>query len=118
MGHIAATVPASGHATPGPRPHTDSIIIQPHLQQAPAGCREVAKAPGLGWPLRFEPPALQRLLPEEARSASFRVTVLTDTLRVTRGDRGELRVYVADHSALPAAGGADIPDPDTNTTFS
>lgn len=79
-------------------------------------CREPAKVPGLGWPLRVEPPALQRLLPEEARSASFRVTVLTDTLRVTRGDRGELRVYVADHTALPAPGGADIPDPDTSTT--
>lgn len=81
-------------------------------------CREVAKVPGLGWPMRVEPPALQRLLPEEARSASFRVTVLTDTLRVTRGDRGELRVYVADHTALPAPADSDIPDPDTNTTFS
>lgn len=73
--------------------------------------------PGLGWPLRVEPPALQRLLPEEPRSATFRVTVLTDTLRVTRGDRGELRVYVADPAALPGSGGAAIPDPDTNTTF-
>ena len=81
-------------------------------------CREPARVPGLGWPLRVDPPALQRLLPEEARSATFRVTVLTDTLRVTRGDRGEMRVYVADRAALPAVGGADIPDPDTNTTFS
>jgi hypothetical protein len=33
-------------------------------------------------------------LPKRARSARFDVVYLDDDLRVTRGDRGELRVFV------------------------
>jgi PAP_fibrillin len=46
-----------------------------------------------GQPVKLTPPALQRLLPEGLRAASFRVTFLDDEMRVTRGDRSELRVF-------------------------
>ena len=69
----------------------------------------------MGAPVRFEPPALQRMLPKEVRSATFQVTYLDQDMRITRGDRDELRVYVRDVSAL----GASLPvDSDSLTTFS
>ena len=68
----------------------------------------------MGFPLRFNPPALQRLLPRKMRSASFEVTALDRDVRVTRGDRGELRVYVRDDTAL---GGLAPPDPEAATTY-
>jgi hypothetical protein len=37
--------------------------------------------------------------PAEARSARFDVTFLDPELRVTRGDRGELRVFIKDATA-------------------
>jgi PAP_fibrillin len=69
-----------------------------------------------GRPLNLRPPSLQRLLPVAARSATFNVTFLDDAMRVTRGDRGELRVYIRDDEAL--GGMAKYLDPDSNTTFS
>lgn len=40
------------------------------------------------------------------RSASFDVTYLDSTgLRITRGDRGELRVYLRDSDPAPSGGG-------------
>jgi PAP_fibrillin len=68
-----------------------------------------------GQALELRPPPLQRLLPEPARSALFTVTFLDEAMRVTRGDRGELRVYVRDDEALGDM--ARSRDPDNNTTF-
>lgn len=72
--------------------------------------------------VKLEPPAIQRLLPADLRSATFRVTYLDDDVRITRGDRGELRVYVKDDAALDPAPDEvllekDVPDPESNTTF-
>jgi hypothetical protein len=71
--------------------------------------------------VQFEPPALQRLLPADLRSATFRVTYLDENMRITRGDRGELRVYAKDHHSLRRKDELeleeDVPDPEQNTTF-
>ena len=76
----------------------------------------------LGRHLKLEPPAIQRLLPADMRSATFRVTYLDADVRVTRGDRGELRVYAKDDAALERSPDEvqlekDVPDPEQNTTF-
>jgi len=41
--------------------------------------------------------------PAPLRSATFKVTFLDDVFRVTRGDRGELRIYTKDSDASPGA---------------
>lgn len=55
-----------------------------------------APATFLSRALVLRPPPLQRLLPQSVRSASFHITYLDDAIRITRGDRGELRVYRRD----------------------
>eukprot|EP00198_Chlamydomonas_reinhardtii_P012908 XP_001702245.1 plastid lipid associated protein [Chlamydomonas reinhardtii] len=57
---------------------------------------------------RLEAPQLPEPLrpPKFLRSASFDVTYLDSTgLRITRGDRGELRVYLRDSDPAPSGGG-------------
>lgn len=51
----------------------------------------------------FAIPSLPEVLkpPRALRAATFQVTYLDDGLRVTRGDRGELRVYVRSDVTLP-----------------
>ncbi|GIL78002.1 hypothetical protein Vretifemale_7457 [Volvox reticuliferus] len=56
------------------------------------------QAPSLPGPLRP---------PKFLRSANFDVTFLDETLRITRGDRGELRVYLRDTAADAVVGGAE-----------
>lgn len=53
---------------------------------------------------------MQRLLPPALRAASFRVSFVDADVRVTRGDRGELRVF---QRAAPLPGGTAglLPDP-------
>lgn len=41
--------------------------------------------------------------PAGLRSASFDVTYLDDSMRVTRGDRGELRIYLRDSDLIATA---------------
>jgi hypothetical protein len=60
--------------------------------------------------------SLLQLVPEEARSSSFRITFLDREMRITRGDRGELRVYARDDLALGAL--PSISDPEESTTLS
>ena len=62
-------------------------------------CRRQAQL--FGRPFKLAPPSLQRLLPEAWRAASFRVTFLDAQMRVTRGDRGELRVFQKAIGLLP-----------------
>lgn len=69
----------------------------------------------MGMPLKFDPPALQRLLPQDLRAATFDLTFLDKEVRITRGDRKELRVFVKDPTAL---GDIELVDPDTVNTYS
>lgn len=41
--------------------------------------------------------------PANLRAATFRVTFLDDSMRITRGDRGELRIYLRDEDLVPTA---------------
>ncbi|PNH11464.1 putative plastid-lipid-associated protein 6, chloroplastic, partial [Tetrabaena socialis] len=56
---------------------------------------------------RLAAPSLPDVLkpPKFLRSATFQVTFLDPVLRITRGDRGELRVYLRDEEAGAAVGG-------------
>ncbi|GLI63443.1 hypothetical protein VaNZ11_006334 [Volvox africanus] len=58
---------------------------------------------------RLQAPSLPEPLrpPKFLRSATFDVTFLDETLRITRGDRGELRVYLRDAAADSAFGGTE-----------
>ncbi|GLC59065.1 hypothetical protein PLESTB_001439700 [Pleodorina starrii] len=61
---------------------------------------------------RLEAPSLPEPLrpPKFLRSATFEVTFLDETMRITRGDRGELRVYLRDTEAgalVSLSGGAE-----------
>ncbi|KXZ44137.1 hypothetical protein GPECTOR_73g658 [Gonium pectorale] len=63
------------------------------------------QAPSLPEPLR--PPRVLRWVRGSVdRSASFTVTYLDAQLRISRGDRGELRIYLRDDAAAAAVGGA------------
>jgi hypothetical protein len=64
-------------------------------------------------PFSLQPAPVQRLFPTAFRSASFAVTALDEDVRITRGDRGELRIYVSDPGALGSRS-ADFSDPDSN----
>lgn len=44
------------------------------------------------------------------RSATFNVTYLDKSMRVTRGDRGELRIYLRDTPLQPGTPVADYED--------
>ena len=50
----------------------------------------------LGSAPRLYLPQIPNLLPRFLRSASFNVTFLDGVMRVTRGDRGELRIFLKD----------------------
>lgn len=54
--------------------------------------------PFISGPPPFDLPQLPEALrpPKQFRSASFDVTYLDGRMRITRGDRGELRIYLAD----------------------
>eukprot|EP01025_Chloroclados_australasicus_P065506 TRINITY_DN8925_c0_g4_i3.p3 TRINITY_DN8925_c0_g4~~TRINITY_DN8925_c0_g4_i3.p3 ORF type:complete len:163 (+),score=15.49 TRINITY_DN8925_c0_g4_i3:167-655(+) len=49
-----------------------------------------------GQQVNFNLPSIQRAFPEAFRSACFDVTYLDDNMRITRGDRDELRIYTED----------------------
>lgn len=58
---------------------------------------------------RFDVPSVPEFLrpPRFLRSATFNVTFLDSMLRITRGDRGELRIYLKDEDLVD--GGASVP---------